>query len=132
MLIVLTDLEYVQDLSQAADFAMVFGGDGSILLRRGRCSGTHQVPVLGINMGKLGFLAGISPGELLSVLPAVCAGECRLVSHLMFTVTVLRNGEPLCQHLGLNVDPEVASHSRLSISIFTLTPNWPLPIVATA
>ena len=100
--IVLTDLEYVQDLSQAAaDFAMVFGGDGSIL-RAAKALGTHQVPVLGINMGKLGFLAGISPGELLSVLPAVCAGECRLVSHLMFTVTVLRNGEPLCQHLGLN------------------------------
>ncbi len=100
--VVLCDLDFTQDLSQVnADFAMVFGGDGTIL-RAAKALGTDQLPVLGINMGKLGFLAGISPGELLSVLPAVCAGQCRLVSHLMFTASLLRGEEVLCQHLGLN------------------------------
>ncbi|HTN75895.1 MAG TPA: NAD(+)/NADH kinase [Pirellulaceae bacterium] len=100
--VVLCDLEFEHDLTAvAADLVIVFGGDGSIL-RAAHAMGANQLPVLGVNMGKLGFLAGISPAELLSVLPDVCHGRCRIVSHLMFKATVQRGGETVCQHLGLN------------------------------
>lgn len=100
--VVLCDFEFQHDLTKIdADFAIVFGGDGTIL-RSAKAFGTQQMPVLGVNMGKLGFLAGISPGELLSVLPHVCSGRFLIVSHLMFVTTVLRNGEPITSHLGLN------------------------------
>lgn len=100
--IVLTDLDYATDLaSVSADLAIVFGGDGTIL-RTAKAMGENQFPVLGVNMGKLGFLAAIKPEELLSVLPQVCAGQCLIVSHLMFNASLIRDGHVLHQQLGLN------------------------------
>ena len=50
-----------------ADLAIVFGGDGSIL-RAAHQMGQHQLPVIAVNLGKLGFLADISPDELPNIL----------------------------------------------------------------
>jgi NAD+ kinase len=96
----------VDDLSapfdaSGADFAIVFGGDGSIL-RAARQMGYSQVPVLGVNLGRLGFLAGIQPEDLDEVLPQVVAGKHRIVSHLMFECSVQRKGSELSRTLGLN------------------------------
>src|SRR6476619_1969523 len=69
--IVLTDFQYKEDLSQvSADFAIVLGGDGSIL-RAARQMCSRQIPVLGVNLGKLGFLADVNPNDLADVLAAV-------------------------------------------------------------
>jgi NAD+ kinase len=100
--IVLADLQFTTDLDHVdADLAIVFGGDGTIL-RTAKAMGEKQLPVLGVNLGKLGFLAGISPDQLLSVLPGVCAGQCRIVSHLMFDASIVRGDQTLHQQLGLN------------------------------
>ena len=62
--IVVFDLEQKTDLHALdADIALVLGGDGAIL-RAARQMGYHQIPVLGVNLGKLGFLADLSPDEL--------------------------------------------------------------------
>lgn len=72
--VVLFDLDFKADLSKVeADFAIVMGGDGSIL-RAAHQMGYHQIPILGVNLGKLGFLADLSPDELLSVLPTRLPG----------------------------------------------------------
>lgn len=84
-----------------ADFAVVLGGDGTIL-RAARRMGEHQIPVLGVNLGKLGFLADLSPGELDHSLPNIVAGDCRLVEHLMLQCEVHRDGQLLHRVLGLN------------------------------
>ena len=100
--IVLFDLDFKADLSQVeADFAIVMGGDGSIL-RAAHQMGYHQIPILGVNLGKLGFLADLSPNDLLSVLPHVCQGYYRVSEHLMFECSVLRGGSAIHQMLGLN------------------------------
>jgi NAD+ kinase len=100
--IVLEDFEFQQDLSTVeADMAIVLGGDGSIL-RAARQMGANQLPVLGVNLGRLGFLADVSPDDLPQRLPEVIAGECRVVEHLMLQCTVLRDGRVLHQRLGLN------------------------------
>jgi NAD+ kinase len=83
------------------DLAFVFGGDGSIL-RSAFQMGVQQRPVVGINMGKLGFLADLTLDEFLVELPNICAGKYPVVEHLMFDCRVERNGKPICQHLGLN------------------------------
>jgi NAD+ kinase len=62
----------------------------------------QQIPILGVNLGKLGFLASVPPGDLERVLPAVVAGDCRIVEHLMFRCTVLEEGQPVAETLGLN------------------------------
>ena len=100
--IVLSDLDCQQDLSAfEADVAIVLGGDGSIL-RAANQMGYQQIPVLGVNLGKLGFLADLLPDELVHVLPDVRAGNYRVVEHLMFECSVIRDGVVLRDRLGLN------------------------------
>jgi NAD+ kinase len=100
--VVLFDLEFKADMSQVeADFAIVMGGDGSIL-RAAHQMGYHQLPILGVNLGKLGFLADLSPNDLLGVLPHVCQGFYKVTEHLMFECSIIRSGKALHKRLGLN------------------------------
>jgi len=96
------DMEFASDLSALApDFVAVLGGDGSIL-RSAHQMGTRQVPVLGINLGKLGFLADLSLEELPKALPCILHGECQIVEHIMLDCQVLRGDRVVAQKLGLN------------------------------
>lgn len=116
----LTDFRYQEDLSSvAADLAIVFGGDGSIL-RAAKQMGSNQIPVLGVNLGRLGFLANVSPKEFRQCLPEICLGHCTILDHLMLQCTVVRDGQTLESQLGLN---EVAilggpPYSMLSIELY--------------
>jgi NAD+ kinase len=82
--IAVVDFVQKEDLSRyTADIALVLGGDGAIL-RAARQMCRKQVPVLGINLGKLGFLADLSPEQVEEALPQLAAGKYRVTSHLMF------------------------------------------------
>src|SRR5260370_26337465 len=99
--VVLFDLEQEQDISKVqADIALVLGGDGAIL-RAARQMGYHQTPVLGVNLGKLGFLADLRPDDVCACLQAVMEGQFRVTWHLMFEC-VARGAEGLQTFLGLN------------------------------
>ncbi|NOY30162.1 MAG: NAD(+)/NADH kinase [Planctomycetes bacterium] len=87
--------------SVEVDFSVVLGGDGS-MLRAAHAMEYQQLPVLGVNLGRLGFLADVQPEQLDELLPQVVAGEYRVVSHLMFECEVLRKEKPLLRVLGLN------------------------------
>jgi NAD+ kinase len=118
--IVLTDFEFKEDLSQIpADFAIVLGGDGSIL-RAARQMCSRQLPVLGVNLGKLGFLADVSPQDLSDVLASVASGDCRIDEHLMFTASVRRGDTVLAEQLGLNETVITAGppHSILTVQLY--------------
>lgn len=100
--IVGTDFTGTEDLSDIeADLAIVLGGDGSIL-RAARQMGHRQVPVVAINLGKLGFLANMTPAELPDVLRDFIAGKLCILEHLMFECSVLRGGKVCARQLGLN------------------------------
>ncbi len=95
------------DLSQVeADLAVVLGGDGSIL-RAAHQMGYSQRPVAAVNLGRLGFLANLSPAELPAVLKAAAQGSIAVIEHLMFDCRVFRDGQALHHRLGLN---EVVIH----------------------
>jgi NAD+ kinase len=118
--VVLSDFQGRHDLSRVqADLAIVMGGDGSIL-RAANQMGQLQVPVLGVNLGKLGFLAGISPNDLPDILPHVCAGRCRVVEHLMFDCEVTRDGRGVAHRLGLNETAILAGppYSMLNVDLY--------------
>src|SRR6267378_4214604 len=86
--VVVFDLYQSQDLSNVqADIALVLGGDGAIL-RAARQMGYRQTPVLGVNLGKLGFLADLSPEELRTCFPHVVRGAYRVTQHLMLECRV--------------------------------------------
>jgi NAD+ kinase len=100
--IVREDLEFESDLSDcAADFAVVFGGDGSIL-RAARQMGERQIPVAGINFGRLGFLADLLPQDLPAALRLMVSGRGRITSHMMFRCQVTRGERVVAEQLGLN------------------------------
>ncbi len=83
------------------DFAIVLGGDGS-MLRAAHCLGYEQLPILGVNLGHLGFLADSQPELLPQLLPLVAAGQYRVISHLMFECEVISQGKAAERALGLN------------------------------
>ena len=96
------DFSYESDLSQvSADIAIVFGGDGSIL-RAAKQMGERQIPVLGVNLGKLGFLADIHPDQLKSALQSVCEEKYELIDHLMIRCQVFRGEVMVADEIGLN------------------------------
>ena len=66
-----------QDLT-GADVAVVLGGDGTMLRALQRFLGT-DIPVIGVNFGRVGFLASIQPNELESGVARVFAGDYRVV-----------------------------------------------------
>ena len=92
--------EVVDDVS-LADLAIVLGGDGSIL-RASRELSTSGIPAVGVNLGRLGFLASVSPSQVPQAFGDVVAGNCRIVEHLMLQCTVLREGQKVAFAIGLN------------------------------
>jgi NAD+ kinase len=112
--IVATDFQAATDLSQLdADVAVVLGGDGSIL-RAVHQMGDRQKPVIAVNLGKLGFLADVSPDELPDVLRDFLAGKLTIIEHLMFDCRVIRGGVVSARKIGLN---ETAIHSGPPFSL---------------
>lgn len=83
------------------DLVVVLGGDGSIL-RAARWMGYGQVPVLGVNLGRLGFLADVPRSDAAEALREIATGRFRLVDHLMFEAEVLRDNVSVQRELGLN------------------------------
>lgn len=96
------DLEHEADLAtQKADLAVVLGGDGAIL-RAARQMGYHQVPVLGVNLGKLGFLAEVAPKDFAVSFDKILAGQYQVVEHIMFECALDSAKSNSSKLLGLN------------------------------
>ncbi len=90
-----------EDLPEGQDLVAVIGGDGTFIAAF-RAIGERSVPVLGINMGRLGFLAEISPENMLATMEKILAGHYRLVERMSLTVTVHRQQEAVFSHRVLN------------------------------
>jgi len=74
------------------DFAVVFGGDGSITSAARQLS-QMNVPVIGVNLGKLGFLAEFSVGELKEFFASLTSGEAMIEKRMMLGCRVFDNGK---------------------------------------
>lgn len=100
--IVAVDLEFQHDFENcSSDLVLVLGGDGSIL-QSARQMKHKQRPVLGVNLGKLGFLAAIQPDKFVNVWPEIAKGYFELTSHLMLQSAVYRGNELIHSMIGLN------------------------------
>ncbi|QDU87347.1 putative inorganic polyphosphate/ATP-NAD kinase [Pirellulimonas nuda] len=102
-----TDLDAPLPDDIDAELAVVLGGDGS-MLRSAVLMGYRQIPVLGVNLGRLGFLADLRPENLDKALPEVCAGGHCVVDHLMFECDLRFKDGREEKRLGLN---EVVIHN---------------------
>ncbi|MFI5315120.1 MAG: NAD(+)/NADH kinase [Myxococcota bacterium] len=102
----------LEAIAADADLLVVLGGDGSVLAAV-RAIGARHVAVLGVNLGHLGFLTDVSPGEAEAALDAALRGEFALVERSRFDVTHSRGGRELTRELVLN-DAVITKGSALA------------------
>jgi NAD+ kinase len=84
-----------------ADLMIVLGGDGT-LLAAARAMGAKQVPILGVNLGSLGFLTAVALAELYPALEEVIAGRAGVDSRMMLDSELVREGKVLTRNTVLN------------------------------
>ena len=93
-------IRQLQQEIKRADMLIAFGGDGTIL-HLARTVALHNVPVLGINLGSLGFMSELEPNEL-ERLRDLKSWDFAVESRMMLDVTVLRDGKPVYNNIALN------------------------------
>ena len=89
------------ELLKEVDFAVVFGGDGSIISAARNLSQSN-VPVIGVNLGKLGFLAEFSVGELKQSFKDITSGKANIEKRMMLSCKVLSRGKEKFSSAALN------------------------------
>jgi NAD+ kinase len=89
------------ELATSADLIVVLGGDGT-LLSIARCLRERPVPLLGVNLGGLGFLTAVAPNELFSVLQDVLAGRFKVDLRMTLSATLGRAGDTVETYQALN------------------------------
>jgi NAD+ kinase len=102
----------LEGVARVADLLVVLGGDGSVLAAV-RAIGARRVPVLGVNLGHLGFLTDVSPGEAEAALEACLRGDFVESQRMRFEVTHTRGGRELTRELVLN-DAVITKGSALA------------------
>lgn len=86
------------ELGEAVDLAVALGGDGT-MLRAARLVSDRERPVLGVNLGQLGFLAGWAPAEAKAGLAAALEGTLPTTKRMRLAVTFRRQGaEPVVRY----------------------------------
>jgi len=94
-------LEEGTTIPDTVDLVVVLGGDGT-LLGAARKVGRYGLPILGVNLGGLGFLTEIPLEMLYKDIEKVITGQVTVEPRLMLQASVLRNGEEKCRFSVLN------------------------------
>ena len=90
-----------EELAASVDLLVVLGGDGT-MIAAARLLGDREIPVLGINYGRLGYLAEYRTEELTTALEAAFAGEYRSETRVMLKARLVRQGEQIAEGRVLN------------------------------
>ncbi len=90
-----------EEIPELADLIIVLGGDGT-LISVARQVGHHEVPILGINLGRLGFLTEVTKDELPEMLDCLLRGEYELSERMMLDAAIRRNGKIVGEYTVLN------------------------------
>jgi NAD+ kinase len=85
----------------APDFVIVLGGDGT-MLSTARCVARAGIPILGVNLGSLGFLTEVKQEEIEPALTEVAAGRCELSLRPMLHCQLQRDGACVATYEALN------------------------------
>ncbi len=88
------DTEQTSEQLESLDILIALGGDGT-LLRTARLAATFSLPILGLNLGRLGFLAEVNPEEWRSALKRVLENDYWIEDRLMLRIETRRNGKPV-------------------------------------
>ncbi|MGN0386880.1 MAG: NAD(+)/NADH kinase [Lachnospiraceae bacterium] len=109
-------------ISDEADVILVLGGDGTMLNAAREIKGRKNIPLLGINLGTLGYLAEVEPDKTKEAIDKVLAGEYELESRMMIGGTILRAGEKVITDRALN-DVVIRRVGTQQVMVFNLYVN---------
>ena len=90
-----------EEIPARVDLVVVLGGDGT-LISVARLVGESEVPILGINLGSLGFLTEIPVSGLYEALESCLFKECKISQRMMLNVSLNRGGKEIGSYLALN------------------------------
>lgn len=90
-----------EEIGEQADLAIVVGGDGT-MLNSARRLAEHQVPLVGVNLGRLGFLTDVARSDALERLGEIIDGRYREEARFMLDAEVVRGGQRVFHTLALN------------------------------
>lgn len=96
-----TDAAGRPELPGQVDLLIVLGGDGT-LLSMARAVGDLGVPLLGVNLGGLGFLTATTLDEMFPALEAYFAGRMAIEERMLLAARIVRNDQPLGEYAALN------------------------------
>jgi NAD+ kinase len=92
-----------EQLAASADVVIAFGGDGTLLdAARAVANSAGDAPLLGVNLGHLGFLTEVGRADMTSALEAVLTGRARVETRLMLAGAIRRDGVSSATTLALN------------------------------
>ncbi|MBQ7096029.1 MAG: NAD(+)/NADH kinase [Clostridia bacterium] len=90
----------IEECFKDAELVLTLGGDGT-LLRAASYANQYDVPLLGINLGHLGFLAELERDEI-DELPRILLNGYECTERMMLDVNILRNGKSIAEGVALN------------------------------
>ncbi len=90
-----------KELSSRPDLLVAIGGDGTMLYAAHLVL-ANQIPLLGINRGRLGFLTDVTPDDLEAGFDEVLAGNYGRESRLVLQAELISSGQPAQHHMALN------------------------------
>ncbi len=87
----ITYIDNIEELFESADIAITVGGDGTII-HAAKYSARQNTPLIGVNVGRLGFAAEVEPDETESLL-RILKGDYQTESRILLDVEVIKNGK---------------------------------------
>lgn len=103
-------------LAQHCDLMIAVGGDGTFLTAA-RAVADYEVPLLGVNLGRLGFLVDISPEQLLGRLEQILAGHYQAEQRHLLSTSIIREQKVIHQQTAVN---EVVVHRWVTPSMIEI------------
>ena len=90
-----------KEIAELSDMVIVLGGDGT-MLNVARLVSERGIPILGVNLGSLGFITEIKASEIYDALEKIFEGNCDYEERLMLNVEVIRQKEKIAGYTVLN------------------------------
>ena len=106
----------IENLPQHCDLVIAVGGDGTFL-SAARAAADFETPLLGVNLGRLGFLTDISPEQLLKHLEQILLGHYKIEQRWMLQAFIIRDGQIIHRQTAVN---EVVVHRWVTPSMIEI------------
>jgi NAD+ kinase len=92
---------HIDAVGDHADLVVVLGGDGT-MLSAARALLDSEIPLVGVNRGRFGFLTDVSSKNMLEAMSKILAGEFNIEQRILLKASIVRNGEVISQGCAMN------------------------------